>query len=159
MHNSPVNCNLVHFQLWTKGYHESPNFETFKCRGENLPISSCHFSNHKSVFLQILHDSSLSWKITPLYCFGSKFKVQSANFRDFECLDQNSPNSCYFWSKSVFLQIFCHTSIPWDITPLYLFSWNFIYFQQKESTKVQISPEQLKVWNFALWWAPFVKII
>ena len=59
----------VNFLLLLKGSHKSPNFETFKCSGENFPYYSCHFSNHKSVFLQILHDSSVSWKITPLYFF------------------------------------------------------------------------------------------
>ena len=29
--------------------------------------------------------------------------------------------------------------MSWDITPLYFFSWNFIYFQQKKAIKVQIS--------------------
>ena len=37
------------------------------------------------------------------------------------------------------------SSVSWDITPLYFFSWNFIYFQQKEPIKVQIW------WNFT--WA------
>ena len=60
----------MHFLLWTKGSHESTNFDSFKCSGENLPYSSCHFPNHKSVFLQILHHSSVSWKITPLYFLG-----------------------------------------------------------------------------------------
>ena len=39
---------------------------------ENLPKSSCHFPNRKEVFLQILHYSSVSWKITPQYFFRSK---------------------------------------------------------------------------------------
>ena len=71
---------------------------------------------------------------------------QSGHFENFECSGQNSPNSCHFWNnKSVFLQILHHSSVSWDITPLYFFSWNFIYFQQKESIKVQIW------WNFT--WA------
>ena len=70
-HNSSVNFKLIHFLFWTKGSHESPNFDTFQCSGENLPNSSCHFPNHKSVFLQTLHHSSVSWKITPLYFFKS----------------------------------------------------------------------------------------
>ena len=70
-HNSSVNFELILFLLWIKGSHQSPNFETFKCSGENLPYSSCHFPNHKSVFLQILHHSSLSWKTTHLYFFRS----------------------------------------------------------------------------------------
>ena len=28
---------LILFQLWIKGSHQNPNFETFKCSGENLP--------------------------------------------------------------------------------------------------------------------------
>ena len=91
-HNSSVNFKLIHFLIWIKGPHQSSNFDTFECTGENLPNSSCHFSNHKSDFLQILHQSSVSWKIT-LYVFssniiyvGQKGPVQSANFLDFRVL-------------------------------------------------------------------------
>ena len=38
-----------------------------------------------------------------------------------------------------------HSSMSWEITPLYFFSWNCIYFQEKEPNKVQIW------WNFT--WA------
>ena len=55
--NSSVNFKLIHFLLWIKGSHQIPNFETFKCLGETLPYSSCHFPNHESVFFQILHHS------------------------------------------------------------------------------------------------------
>ena len=58
-HNCSANFKLIHFLLWTKESHQSPNFDTFKCSGENLLNSSCHFSNHKSVFLQILHHSTV----------------------------------------------------------------------------------------------------
>ena len=58
--NSSVIFKLMHFVLWIKGSHQSPNFETFKHFGNNLPNSSSHFLNHKSVFLQILHHSSVS---------------------------------------------------------------------------------------------------
>ena len=143
----------MHFLLWTKGSHESTNFDTFKCSDENLPNSSCHFPNHKSVFLQILHHFSVSWKITPLYFFRSnviyfawKGPIKVQILETFECSDQNSPNSCHFWNnKSVFLQISHYSSVSWDITPPYFFSWNFIYLQQKEPIKVQVW------WNFT--WA------
>ena len=49
-HITPL-FKLIQFQLWTKGYHESPNFETFKCSGEDLANSLCHFWKHKLVFL------------------------------------------------------------------------------------------------------------
>ena len=61
----------MHFLLCTKGFHESTNFDTFKCSDEYFSNSSCHFPYHKSIFLQILHDFSLSWNITPLYFFRS----------------------------------------------------------------------------------------
>ena len=124
-------------------------FEIFKCSGENLPNSSCHFPDHKPVFLQILHDSSVSWKITPLYfkdyILCTKRTNQSANFEDFWVLGSKFTKIFHFWNnKLVFLQILRQSSISWDITPLYFFHWNFIYFQQKENIKVQIW------WNFYL---------
>ena len=53
----------MHFLLLTKGSHENINFDTFKCSDENFLMS---------VFLQIWHDSLVSWYITPLYFFRSK---------------------------------------------------------------------------------------
>ena len=41
--------------------------DTSRCTGENLPRFSCLFPTHKSVFLQIFHDTEVSWKITALY--------------------------------------------------------------------------------------------
>ena len=130
----------MHFLLWTKWSHESTNFDTFKCSDENFPNSSCHIQNHKPVFLQILHYSSDSLKITSLYFFGqSLYTLHKRKFWRIECWDQNSPNSCHFWNnKSSFLQILRHASASWDITPLYFFNWNFINFQQNEPIKVQI---------------------
>ena len=70
-YKSYLNFKVIHFLLWAKGSHQSSNFDTFKCSGENLPNFSCLFSNHWSVFLQNLHNSSVSWKITPLYFCSS----------------------------------------------------------------------------------------
>ena len=70
-HNYTVNLKLIHFLLWAKGSYQSSNFDTFECSGENLQNSSCYFPSNKSVFLQILHHSSESWKITSLYFFSS----------------------------------------------------------------------------------------
>ena len=101
-HNSSVNFKPIHFLFWAKGSHQSPNFDTFECSGENLPNSSCHFLNHKSVFLQILHHSSLSRKITLLYLFSSnniyfaqKERIKVKMFETFMCSGQNSSNSPY----------------------------------------------------------------
>ena len=70
-HNSSVNFKVIHSLLWVKGSHQSSNFDTFECSGENLPNFSNLFSNQKSFFLQNLHISSRSWKVTPLYLCSS----------------------------------------------------------------------------------------
>ena len=46
-------------------------FETLECSGQILSNSLCQFWNDKSIPLQILYPSSVSWKITPLYFFSS----------------------------------------------------------------------------------------
>ena len=127
LHNSSVNFLLMHFLLWTKGCHESTNFDTFKCSNKNLSNSSCHFPKQKSVFLQILRGSSVSWKITPLYFFGANV-------------------------------IYLHKRDQWKRKFLRLLS-AWIKIHQIPVILGEISPEQSKVWNFALWLAPFVKMI
>ena len=46
--------------------------QTFKQSGQNLP-NSCYFWNNKSVFLQILLHSSVSWDIALMYFFSWNF--------------------------------------------------------------------------------------
>ena len=137
---------------------------TFSIFLMSLSKPQVSFSSNFALLFSVVKDNSSVLFKAKRYILCTKGTNQSGNFENFECSGQNSPNSCHFWNnKSVFLQILHHSSVSWDITPLYFFSWNFIYFQQKEPIKVQIwwnSPEQLKFsWNFALWWAPFVKII
>ena len=72
--NYPVNFKLIQFLLWIKGCHQGPNFETFKCSGENLPNSSCHFWKHKSVFLQTLYQSWVPSNTTSLFFLSSDIK-------------------------------------------------------------------------------------
>ena len=72
LHNSLVNFKLIHFLLGINLAHKIPNFEPhFQVLWLNFPDSSCYFLNHELVFLQILHHSLVSWKITPLYFFRS----------------------------------------------------------------------------------------
>ena len=104
-HNSlyVFSWNILYFGQKQLIYYLSQIFEIFECSGKNWSKSSCHFPNRKEVFLQILHDFSVSSKITPQYFFRSKIiyfaqkgpiKVQI--LETFECSDQNSPNSCQF---------------------------------------------------------------
>ena len=92
-HNSSLNFKVIHFLLWAKRSHQSSNFDTFECSGENLLNSSSHFPRNRSVFLQILDHSSVSWKITPLYFFRSnniyfaqKEPIKMKIFWDFQVL-------------------------------------------------------------------------
>ena len=100
IHNPYLNLKLIHFLFLMKGSHQSPSFETFECAGENLPNFSCHYPNHKLVFLQILHDSPVSWKIIPLWFFssniiyfGQKERINVQSFETLESLDQNLSNT------------------------------------------------------------------
>ena len=87
-HDSSINFKHILFLLWIKGSHQSCNFETFKCSGENLPYSH-HFPNHKPVFLQILHHSSVLWKIT------------RASFWDFLVLKSTFTKVLSFWKQQI----------------------------------------------------------
>ena len=144
--NSFVNFKVINFLLYAKGSHQNSNFDTFKCSGENLLNSSCHFPSNKSVFLQILHHSSMSWKITPFYFFSSKNiyfpqrePIKVKIFETFECSVENLSNSqCQFWNKSIPPQILYPSSVSWMISPLYFSSLNNIYFAQKEPIKMKI---------------------
>ena len=144
-HNSSLIFKVIPFLLWTKGSHQCPNFDTFKWSGENLPNFSCHFSNHKSVFLQNLHNSLVPWKIIPLYfCssyiiyFGHKEPIKTQFF--FECFGQNFwSSSCQFKNdKSAPIQFMYHSSLSWHIAPLIHLSSYISYFGQKNPIKVPI---------------------
>ena len=122
-------------------------FVTFECSGQNLSNCLHQFWNDKSIPLQILYPSSVSWKITPLYFFSSnniyfaqKEPIKMKIFETFECSGQILSNSlCQFWNdKSIPLQILYLFSVSWKIIPLYFFSSKNIYFPQKEPIKMNI---------------------
>ena len=82
-------------------------FETFECSGQILSNFLCQFWNDKSIPLQILYLSSVSWKITPLYfCssnniyFAQKEPINMKIFETFKFSGQDSSNSsCQFWNE------------------------------------------------------------
>ena len=137
----------MHFLLWTKGFQQSSSFDTFKCSVENLPNFPLHFPNYKSAFLQILHQSSVSCKITPWYFlrskviyFAQKETIKVHIFETFEYSGQKSPNSCHFLSsKSVFLQIWHHSLVSWDITPLYVLAEILFTFNKRNLSKYEFN--------------------
>ena len=122
-------------------------FETFKCSGQISSNSLCQFWNDKSIPLQILYPSSVSWKITPLYFFSSnniyfaqKEPIKMKIFETFKCSGQNSLNSsCQLWNdKSVPLQIFRNSSLSWQITPLWILSSYVFKFVLKDPIIVPV---------------------
>ena len=77
-------------------------FESFECSGQILSNSLCQFWNDKSIPLQILYLSSVSWKISPLYFFSSKDiyfaqkeLIKMKIFETFECSGKILLNSLY----------------------------------------------------------------
>ena len=90
---------------------------------------------------------SISWKITPLYFlssnnmyFAQKEHIKMKIFQNFKSLVQYSSNSlCQLWNdKSVSLQILHHSSLSWQITPLWILSSYFFNFGLKDPIKIPI---------------------
>ena len=132
-------------------------FDNLECSGQNLSNCLSQFWNDKSIPLQILYPSSVSWKITPLYFFSSnsiyfaqKEAIKVKICETFECSGQNLSNSlCQFWNeKWISPQILTPSSVSWKITPLYFFTSKNIKFAQKEPLK----------WNFLRLLSAQVKI-
>ena len=142
-------------------------------------------SNFASFFIVMAHNSSVNFKLI-LFYFGlndpikvtilrlssalvkichishvifhtSQEQTKVQDLETFECLGQISPNS---YNRSVFLQILHQSSGSWDITPLYFLAKILYTLRSLSKYKFgEILREQSKVWNFALWWAPFVQIM
>ena len=113
----------------------------------NLPNSSSHFWKRKSVFLQVLHQPSMSSNITPLYFFSlniiyfdRKEPINAQILKTLEYSSQNLTNSsCQFRKdKSVISSILHHSLFPWDITPLQILSSQIFYFGEMNPIKAPI---------------------
>ena len=120
-------------------------------------VSSCQFWNDKSVPLQILHHSSMSWNITRLYLFGSnniyfsqKEPIKVNVFETFKCSGENLSNSfCQFWNdKSIPLQILYTCAVSRKLL-LCTFLTQPIYTLLKRSTLkrncLRLSSAQVKI--------------
>ena len=108
---------LKHYIPWSKEPIKEQIFKIFECSSQNMSNFLCQFSKYKSVFLQILHKSLVSQKITSLYCFrlniiyfGHKKPIKKQFFKSFSCQFKNN--------KSIPIQILHHSSLSRDISPL-----------------------------------------
>ena len=108
------------------------------------------FWNDKSIPLQILYPSWVSWKIIPLYFFSSnniylaqKEPIKKNIFETFECLGQILSNSlCQFLNhESIPLQNLYPSSVSRKTTPLY-------FLADKIYTLLKRSLLKWKLWIF-----------
>ena len=116
-----------------------------------LPNSSCHFPKPQVSFLKILHHSSVSCEITPLYFFRQTLYS----------LRKRNKSKCAFWRLSrVWVNI--HKTLAIFETKLlctFLIEilYTFINRALSEYKFGEISCEQSNVWNFTLWWTALSK--
>ena len=78
-------------------------------------------------YFQTLHTSG---KSRPLKCKFSDFPLLALKFTKFLM--------SFSSKKLVFLQSLNHSSVSWEITLLYIFSWNLSCYWQKELIKMKI---------------------
>ena len=131
-------------------------FETFKCSHQNLSNSLCQFWNDKSIPLQILYPSSVSWKITPL-CFFSSNNIYFAQkepikvniFETFECSGQNlSTSLCQFANNmSIPLQILYPSSVSQKINSTFLAQTIYTFLKRRplKWKFLRLSSAQVKI--------------
>ena len=95
--------------------------------------------NFASFFIVMTHNSPVNFKLIH-FLIWKKDPIKVSIFRLSNVLWWKFTNSsCHFWKhKSVFLQILHQYSVPSNITTLYLFSSNILYFGQKQPIKEQI---------------------
>ena len=70
LHQSSVSWKIAPLYFAQKELIKVNIFKNFECSGQNLSNSTYQFCNNKSFPLQILHQSLVAWKITPLHFFS-----------------------------------------------------------------------------------------
>ena len=123
-HNFSVSFKVIPFLLWTKGSHQSLNFDTFKCSSGKCQISQVFLQTTSQFFFKMF--ITVSWKINPLYFYSSN----NIYFGHKEPITTNFLHFRVHRSKLVkFLMsilkrqvssssILYHSSLSWHTTPL-----------------------------------------
>ena len=122
--------------LWTKRAHQCAIFRLLGALMKVHPILHTIFKTARSGFIQILHHCSVSWKITPLYFFSSNLIYFGQKLLVFWVV---------WWKFTKFLMSYLKLQVSFSLNFASLFSvmgdksscWNFIWFLQKEPTKMQ----------------------
>ena len=142
-------------------------FETFERSGQNLLNSLCQFSNGKSIPLQILYPSSISWKITALYfvlaqtihTLLKRSTLKWSFLRLSAARVKNSSNSsCKFWNdKSILLHILHPSSLPVDFKLILFLHWIKGSHQNPNFQTFNCSGENLHIPHVTLQTTSFLK--
>ena len=103
--SSSVKFKLILFQLWIKGSHQNPNFETFKSSGEICHISYVIFQT--ASHLKVMFDKSVNVLGEGMW-FLDKCIPLNFNLLDFPQLVWSYTNSLYdFWNLESVSYKFC----------------------------------------------------
>ena len=121
----------------------------------------CHFWNDKSVFLQILHHSSGSWDIIPLYFFSWNFMYfqtkgayQSTNLVKFY---MSSRKSEILHFDGLLLSKSCTVSAK-KVQKSYL-AWHWRVMQSLKKNWLLVSNMTLGIWWIFTWSFKSLKIV
>ena len=145
----------MHFILWTKGSHESTYFDTLRRFWWKFAKLLMSFSKPQVSFSFFLGQT--------LYTLHKRdqskckcFRLLSARIKIHQILVIFETTNQFFFKFGINLRYH-------EPQLLCTFLAEILYtFNKRSLSKYkfgEISPDQSKVWNFALWWTPFVKII
>ena len=133
-HKSSVNFKLMLLLLWIKESHQSPTFWDFQILWWIFAIFLMSFSKPKISFssnfasiFSLMKDNSFVLFYVKHYTLCTIGTNESANCGHFQVLGSDFTKFLSFLKQYIsFSSNFAWGS--WEITPLYIFSCNFIYF-------------------------------
>ena len=113
------------------------------------------FSNFASLFSVMKDNSSVFFKLKP-HILLAKIALQSDVFGLLSgwVKIHQIPHVIHIWNhKPFFLLTLHHSSMPWEISILYFFSWNFIWFLQNfRVLTAQVKFHQICTLISYFWW-------
>ena len=124
-HNSSVNFSTCIFYFGQKDFMKVPILTLSSvlvkiCQIPHLILQTTSFSSNFAWLLSIIKENFSVFFRSNVIWFAQNEPSNVQMFETFECSDRNSPNFSHFCNiKCVFFQIFCHSSVWWDISPLY----------------------------------------
>ena len=139
-------------------------FETFEGSCQSLSNSLCQFRNDKSILLQTLHHSSVSWDITPpcflaeiVHTFNKK-NLSKCKFRQISC-DQSKVWIFALWWDKVSAKKVQNSYFSWYWRVLQSLKKNWLVVSNITWEICRIFTQPLKNLKISLRWALFIQSI